>query len=379
MSEHAEPVKPDPFVRLTERTALFQEAAAERLGINLTDLRCFALTYAEPGITASRLAELSGLTTGAITGVLDRLERARFVRREADPTDRRRTLVRALSDRAQEIIAVYDPIESAVAAIRGDLDAHQRAGLDTFISRAADAFEDATARMRASTRGGMIGEMFSAPLGDTTLGRLLFSSGAPRLSFRAAPLGPASEARVVAELAHSTLHLGGPVGDAELCRGTFSGPVPDIRTREGAVIVNYRRRLDWRQRDAHLSLSPVVPWSINIGGGLSAVVADLRGLRLRSLEIRGGTDRLELELPGPDGTSRVRITGGSTRVTLRHPAGTAVRLTVSGGAHGVRFGSRQLRDVHGELRLETPGATVAPDRYEIELSGGVRNLRVEPA
>ena len=49
----------DEFVRLTERAALFQEAAAERLGLNVTDLRCLAMAYAEPGMSASRLAELT--------------------------------------------------------------------------------------------------------------------------------------------------------------------------------------------------------------------------------------------------------------------------------------------------------------------------------
>ena len=100
MSDQSESVNPTPgsrrddFVRLTERAALFQEAAAERLGLNVTDLRCLAMAHAEPGMSASRLAELSGLTSGAITGVLDRLERAGLLRREADPDDRRRTLVR---------------------------------------------------------------------------------------------------------------------------------------------------------------------------------------------------------------------------------------------------------------------------------------------
>ena len=62
------PVNPDDIARLTEHAALFQEAAAERLGLNPTDLRCLALAAAEPGMTASRLGELSGLTSGAITG-----------------------------------------------------------------------------------------------------------------------------------------------------------------------------------------------------------------------------------------------------------------------------------------------------------------------
>ena len=108
----------DEFVRLTERAALFQEAAAERLGLNVTDLRCLAMAHAEPGMTASRLAELSGLTSGAITGVLDRLERANLVRREADPADRRRTLVRGVPGREQEFRDTYGPIETAIAVVR---------------------------------------------------------------------------------------------------------------------------------------------------------------------------------------------------------------------------------------------------------------------
>ena len=51
-------------------------------------------------MTAGRLAELSGLTTGAITGVINRLEQAGFVRREQDPTDRRRVIVHAVPDSA---------------------------------------------------------------------------------------------------------------------------------------------------------------------------------------------------------------------------------------------------------------------------------------
>ena len=79
------------------------EAVAERLGINSTDLRCLVLASTEPGLAPSRLAELAGLTTGAITGVLDRLERAGFVRREADPGDRRRLHVRVVVERLAEL------------------------------------------------------------------------------------------------------------------------------------------------------------------------------------------------------------------------------------------------------------------------------------
>src|SRR5688500_5827036 len=83
------------------------EAVADRLGLNPTDLRCLGLATSEPGLTPTRLAELAGLTTGAITGVLDRLERAEFVRREPDPSDRRRLRVQLVPDRLGELTAYY--------------------------------------------------------------------------------------------------------------------------------------------------------------------------------------------------------------------------------------------------------------------------------
>jgi DNA-binding MarR family transcriptional regulator len=71
----------------------FDNLAAERLGVNETDLHCLNIIESSGGLTAGELAARSGLTNGAITGVLDRLERAGFARRVADPSDRRRVNV----------------------------------------------------------------------------------------------------------------------------------------------------------------------------------------------------------------------------------------------------------------------------------------------
>ncbi len=71
----------------------FDNLAAERLGVNETDLHCLNIIENSGGLTAGELAAQSGLTNGAITGVLDRLERAGLARRVADPADRRRVNV----------------------------------------------------------------------------------------------------------------------------------------------------------------------------------------------------------------------------------------------------------------------------------------------
>ena len=68
----------------------FDNLAAQQLGVNETDLHCLNIIENSGGLTAGELAVEAGLTTGAVTGVIDRLERAGFARRVRDPDDRRR-------------------------------------------------------------------------------------------------------------------------------------------------------------------------------------------------------------------------------------------------------------------------------------------------
>jgi DNA-binding MarR family transcriptional regulator len=87
-------------VRMREVTGLsvlYSQAMASRLGINSTDLECLDLVSFGSEVTAGALAEKTGLTTGAITTAIDRLERAGFVRRRRDDADRRKVIVAATS------------------------------------------------------------------------------------------------------------------------------------------------------------------------------------------------------------------------------------------------------------------------------------------
>ncbi|WP_232376348.1 MarR family winged helix-turn-helix transcriptional regulator [Amycolatopsis aidingensis] len=80
-------------------TVLLHARLAERIGLSATDHKALELlTHWRCPLTAGRLAELTGLSTGAVTGVIDRLERAGFVRRMRDPADRRKVLVDVLAE-----------------------------------------------------------------------------------------------------------------------------------------------------------------------------------------------------------------------------------------------------------------------------------------
>jgi DNA-binding MarR family transcriptional regulator len=83
----------DEVRRSQNATARFDQAVADALGVNRTDMRCLDTLEREGPVPAGRLAEATGLTSGAITTALDRLERRGFARRIPDPSDRRRVLV----------------------------------------------------------------------------------------------------------------------------------------------------------------------------------------------------------------------------------------------------------------------------------------------
>src|ERR1700683_4247578 len=81
-------------VRASQRsTDAVDELVTELMGINRTDARCLDLIDEHNQLSAGQLAELSGLSTGAITAVIDRLERGGIAQRVADPNDRRKVLV----------------------------------------------------------------------------------------------------------------------------------------------------------------------------------------------------------------------------------------------------------------------------------------------
>ena len=90
---------------------LMGQAAADRIGINNTDLNCLNILSFSGHMTAGELAKATGLTTASITGVIDRLEEAGFVRRERDPHDRRRVVVRLSLDKAvSDVASVFAPM-----------------------------------------------------------------------------------------------------------------------------------------------------------------------------------------------------------------------------------------------------------------------------
>ncbi len=96
---------------MSTETIMFHQSVADVLGLHITDHKCLDLIRQYGAMPAGRIAELTGLTTGAVTGIIDRLEKAAYVRRTDDPKDRRRTIVEPIRNKKWErkIEAVFIP------------------------------------------------------------------------------------------------------------------------------------------------------------------------------------------------------------------------------------------------------------------------------
>ena len=105
--------------RMSAQSVLLSSAVAERVGLSSSDLECldFIVMAGTEAITPSQLAVTIGLTSGAITGLVDRLENAGFVRREADPLDRRKVRIVAVEARVRQMGVYYERLAQRTEAV----------------------------------------------------------------------------------------------------------------------------------------------------------------------------------------------------------------------------------------------------------------------
>ena len=128
----------------------FDNLAAERLGVNRTDLHCLNTIENSGGLTAGELAEEVGLTTGAVTGVVDRLERVGFARRVPDPDDRRRVKVEVTPKFYSRAGRIWGPLRADwEAALSGRYTAEQLERVIEFLRATTEVGRKHLDRLRA--------------------------------------------------------------------------------------------------------------------------------------------------------------------------------------------------------------------------------------
>jgi DNA-binding MarR family transcriptional regulator len=134
---------------------LVGQAAADRIGINATDLNCLNILSFSGHMTAGELARATGLTTASITGVIDRLEEAGYVSRERDPRDRRRVVVTLVLDRAMRNVAsVFLPVLRDWRELATRYSDDELRLIVDFYARMEQVFRNHLARLRTEDRDG---------------------------------------------------------------------------------------------------------------------------------------------------------------------------------------------------------------------------------
>lgn len=140
--------------RHSTATVLFHHAVADRLGLGPTDHKCLDLLHERGPMTGSELAAIIGLTSGAVTGVVARLERTGRVRREPHPHDRRKQVLRPAYEGMQDVQEVFDSLREDAAALLEGFDSHQLAAIAQFLTRATDFAYRRAALLRAQLLSG---------------------------------------------------------------------------------------------------------------------------------------------------------------------------------------------------------------------------------
>jgi len=165
---------------------------------------------------------------------------------------------------------------------------------------------------------------------------------------------------------------------AVVYRGEFYGPKPQVTEADGVITIDYPRfnPLIWARTAADITVSPSVAWFIDIRDGISRWDADLRNLAVAGIEVHGGVNRVDLQLPQPAGTVRVRVSGGASQMRLRRPAGVSARIHIGGGASKLALDDQGFGAVGGPVRLESPDYSRSANRYEVEIGGGAGKVTI---
>ena len=123
-------------------TVLFRHVVGERLGVNVTDMECLGLLFHQGIASPSELTRHTGLTSGATTAMLDRLEKAGMIERRPNPDDRRGTLIALVPAGARKVGPFFDGVRTAQEALLDRYSENELLLLADFFERSIKLWEE---------------------------------------------------------------------------------------------------------------------------------------------------------------------------------------------------------------------------------------------
>ena len=121
---------------LSEAVILFHQAVAQNLGMSATEWKCLDILRKSGPIQAKKLANETGLTTGAITGIIDRLEKKNYVKRERNDSDRRSVIIQPIfrQDLLEKVIPIFSSLGQAMGELAKQFTQEELIAIQRFIN-----------------------------------------------------------------------------------------------------------------------------------------------------------------------------------------------------------------------------------------------------
>jgi DNA-binding MarR family transcriptional regulator len=127
---------------LGTRTVLYQQNVATSLGLYNNDFISIDILRDRGPITAGELSKLTGLATGSVTALIDRLEKNGYVRRQNDPNDRRKVIIVPLYENKEEVSQTYLPLHSAMVKLASSYTEEELAFITKFLDQASQVLDE---------------------------------------------------------------------------------------------------------------------------------------------------------------------------------------------------------------------------------------------
>src|SRR5215470_5680206 len=144
--------------KISTQTVFLHQAIAQSVGLNATDTKCLDLILSSTEVvTAGWLSEMSGLTTGAITHILDRLENRHFIERVRDKADRRKVLIRIQHESLEPLIPKYDEIGKGYITLAKRYDDRELEVICDYMEKASEIAQQELGKIVSLNRLGSAG------------------------------------------------------------------------------------------------------------------------------------------------------------------------------------------------------------------------------
>lgn len=131
---------------------LFRHSVGEKLGLNVTDMECLSILFSKHLATPSQLGAYTGLSSGATTAMLDRLEKSGLIKRQPNPDDRRGTLIVIDKEAAAKVRPFFSSIHQAAQILTSRYSVEELKLLSDYFSRSSTMWEEERKKLKKLTK-----------------------------------------------------------------------------------------------------------------------------------------------------------------------------------------------------------------------------------